>query len=191
MPRRRVVLRVIGVMWLLSSQAAALARDTSPPMAADSERAPPAESPPSARVWYGWQILIVDGVAIGTLVASRAFDSPGLLATGAGLWLFGGAILHFSHSQTDAGFGSFGMRALSAGVLTLGIALYAPHLFDGENSGEEALILGGLLGMIASMAIDAALLAFMPRRGARARSWVIPFIQARERNVGVRIGIAF
>lgn len=93
--------------------------------------------------------------------------------------------------RKDAGFGSLGMRVLSASVFGIGIALYAPHVFDAsDRPGADVLIVGGLLSMLAAMAIDPAVLACETRRPQRsAGTWVVPWMEAREHRVGVRLGL--
>ena len=104
------------------------------------------------RYWYGWQSLLVDG-------ASLALFIPGALTKQDPVWLsallvfsLGGPIVHWAHGNIGRGFGSLGIRVITAPLLML----FGVHMGDGHIL--STLIASALYAVPA--AIDAALLAY-------------------------------
>ena len=142
------------------------------------------------RGWYGWQTLLVFGGAttVGLLggLAGGASDSPGVWLTslglgGAGL-LLGGPIIHWAHGNTGKGFGAlglnFGMPLVGAG---LGAGIVCVSAGCDSDQGIDiflGVVVGGSLGLIASMILDVTVLSYenepiKPVVSRRAPGWKI------------------
>jgi hypothetical protein len=71
--------------------------------------------------------------------------------------IFGPPIVHWGHGNVGKGFASFGIRAGSFTILYLGAV---SCLLSESNDGSCTLVVVGLLGLIAAIPIDAAVLAY-------------------------------
>lgn len=115
--------------------------------------------------WYGWQTLTVDGAALLLLVVGGlAADGPGnageeLAILAMGTYALGGPIVHFAHANGLQGLGSLGLRVVTPVVF--GLVGYAVEDCSGggEFCGLGGLVLGGALGIITAIVVDAAVLA--------------------------------
>jgi hypothetical protein len=119
-------------------------------------------------VWYGNETLIADGIGLGIIVggASLTTSSPSAgIAIGAigGLWFtFAAPAVHWRRGFIARGFADlFGLRIglpLGVGLLGYGIG-YGAY---GGNSGTANIVAGvfGLLGLLATIGIDAGVLAY-------------------------------
>ncbi len=109
----------------------------------------------TARRWYGWQTLLVDAVATATFL----FPAPELTSLG----LFAsGPIVHAAHGNTANAWGSVGLRVGAVGGgIGLGIA-YANTQDCGNSSlcGYGFMAVGGALGMLVAVIVDATVLAY-------------------------------
>jgi hypothetical protein len=130
--------------------------------AAHAEQAPaPAPAPETPGYWYGWQVLAVDAACLG--VAAMVGDSNDELAGNiAGLGLFlGSAVVHLGHGRPGAAVGSVGLRG--GGVfmgMIVGVAMSdCDHSEDGGMCSFGPAVLGGGIGFLTGVAIDAAFLA--------------------------------
>lgn len=105
--------------------------------------------------WYGWQNLLVDVAALAVAIVSVNADASALASVG--IYLLGGPIVHCAHGQRGRGFGSLGLRFAMPIVGLLGCGVFA----DGDDSAcsLEGIILGGAVGMLGAIIIDAAVLA--------------------------------
>lgn len=142
------------------------------PGSAAAASAEPAK-PRTDSKWYGWQILIVDGAVISStlLLAAAAADNDDVGGVAAAAFFtgytLGGPIVHWSNGQLGRGFASLGLRVgapLVAGLTgaALGAASSSgcsdPYWCDSSEVAVGAG-LGVLVGGIAAVAIDSAVLA--------------------------------
>lgn len=132
-----------------------------------SKRAPKPKPPATEqRYWYGWQLVLVDSLALGTFGVVEATD-----ARGAAVWALGlpavltykvvPPIIHWRHDRGAIAWASFGLRD---GLPSLGYisgfnisgcagALLKPRCDD------NGPLIGMVTGMIAASILDAALLS--------------------------------
>jgi len=157
--------------------------ERSEPRAVAPAPAEPAAKPPAPdKEWYGWKILLVDGLALAigfvalteALNAGSAFGSfesePGdytrahALTVAAGLvFALGPAIVHYREGRAERGLASIGMRvALPSGLAAIGYA-------DGDFDGGLVAV-----GVIAAMVVDDALLAWKPSSSLTATAAPLP-----------------
>ncbi len=125
----------------------------------------PAPSPDRQVVqthWYGWQIMVSDGVALGLGLSANAKPEvlvPASLST----YAFGGAIVHAMHGNVGPAFGSVALRVVTPVVGVLGgafvecIATPAKSPLAPCEPGTGAAI-GGVLGGVTAIVLDAAVL---------------------------------
>lgn len=105
--------------------------------------------------WYGWQILIVDGAALGVSLLALA-NATELAYAGVSMFALGGPIVHWAHGQVGTGFGSFGVRLVIPGGGAL-IGYFA------GGGGAVGTIFGASLGGAAAIALDVAVFARVSR----------------------------
>jgi hypothetical protein len=127
-----------------------------------------APRPKTRSHWYGWQILIADGAAIGMLVGAGAVkdDRTGnTLALGWGLtYVLGGPVVHWVHRHGGIGAASLGLRLgcpIGLALLGFGIGTAAD---GGRNRSFDSAALAGtvigfLVGFPTAIALDTAVLA--------------------------------
>lgn len=124
--------------------------------------APEASLEPTRR-WYGWGTLLTDGAALVLTVASfNAGNGPGAdaLATAAvGSYLFGGPLVHLSHSRPGAAAGSLALRG-GLPFLMGGLGVALEDCSGGDFCGVAGALLGGALGIVSAVVIDAAALGY-------------------------------
>lgn len=102
------------------------------------------------RVWYGWQLLLVDAASLGMIGAFHYTEnSAGIFAAG-GLPVFGAPIVHGLHGRSERAAGSFALRALLAfGGMGLVGTTVGPDCTTDYCMHPAPLILSGVLsGMI-------------------------------------------
>ena len=102
----------------------------------------------------GWQTLLVDGLTAGAVIAAldsrdRSDAAAAIVIIGAGAFAMGSPIVHFAHGHAGKGAASLAIRGGCAAVLGLGTA---------AGTAPQVLAVA-LLGMIAAIPIDAAILA--------------------------------
>jgi hypothetical protein len=144
----------------------AAAPATPAPVAEESLHPPLADERPSR--WYGWQTLAADGASLALIIGSISLadsggDSPSAaLGWGAfGTYALGAPIIHLTHSNPGRGFASLGMRV--GGPIVLGvIGALAENCSNNsrEFCGVGGALLGASAGIIAAVAIDAAVFAY-------------------------------
>jgi hypothetical protein len=118
------------------------------------------------RRWYGWQILLSDGAAIASFVASS--NGPGWTYFGLSLYAGGGPIIHAAHGSGEKVAGSLGLRlGIPLGGALLGAGIGAATGSGNPNCAffcpSPSLIgaaVGVLVGMIVAPIIDISVLAF-------------------------------
>jgi hypothetical protein len=116
------------------------------------------------RRWYGWQTLTTDGLALGLTVATAAlsdgneFPVP-LAVLALGTYVLGGPLVHFTHRHDGKGLLSLILR-VGLPALTGGGLILATNCNPNECLGGGLLLIGGgVLGITAASAIDAAAIA--------------------------------
>jgi hypothetical protein len=175
------------------------ANATQPPLALrDNERVAPVSPPlsdvvPSARVWYGWQVLVVDLVALGFGVASIAStgDAKLLLSiTALTLATAGGPVVHGVHGQGIHAAKSLALRAgLMLGLAPVGLLIDffgAPTIHPPSGSaigGISTRPISGvatgiamLIGFVPASIVDVAAISYAPRtrQQASVSPWLAP-----------------
>lgn len=121
--------------------------------AAEAPRHP--ASPPK-RVWYGWQTLTMDGLSVAVPITLAAAKSDAAAYAFGGFYLFGPAVVHWTHENVGTGFASVGVRVGSPLVgLLAGCAVSC-----GGRGDYEAAFAGLFLGYAAAVVLDAAAFAW-------------------------------
>lgn len=161
--------------------------------------APPSSDAPARsglddpeRNWYGWQLLINDFVALGTLgVAATAglkgSDAIAVIVPVALVYDLGGPTIHWLHGRRGIAAASFGVRN---GVPLVGVlvGVVVGSLCNHEQVGpsgcrSQAAGYGALAGFAAASAIDATFLAFdappVEKRAASGFRWA-PLVTPAE-----------
>jgi hypothetical protein len=152
--------------------------------------APLVASPITEPVWYGWQTLIADGVALGLVAGGVAVQQAAPLSTsgnagfpmmlaGVGVFLLGAPAIHFRHDHTLEALLSFARRL----VFPVTAALLG-FLFDamsGNPAAPASLFGFAVLGPGACIAVDAVVVAWdrppPPAEGPARVEWT-PFLGA-------------
>lgn len=99
------------------------------------------------RRWYGWQTLLTDGAALLTL--------PEVPAVSFGTYLLGGPLVHWLNGNAEKGFLSLGIRAAPTLMIYGALSSCDGGGFDSCVS----LAVVGVMGVLASIAIDSAVIA--------------------------------
>lgn len=140
--------------------------------------------------WYGWQVLVVDGVSL--LVATPALPPLGVAG-----YVLGAPIVHAAHGSWGTAAGSVGLRV---GLPLLGAFVGSEGLDRGSC---RELCVGGVIGagagILTAIALDAAALSWetvpvtkQDRDEARARparSFAVSPGIAPRREGGVDVGV--
>jgi hypothetical protein len=130
------------------------ARAEGPGPAANVPVVPLAAAPPE-RVWYGWQVLIVDLAALGAAIAADETDSVRL---GGAAVLAYGVVSPLMHSRRS-GWRSLGSLALRVGLplagmlATFDMSCGGNHSDPGDGSCSDGSE-GALLGVAAAVILD-------------------------------------
>jgi hypothetical protein len=125
----------------------------------------PAPRTKTKKIWYGWQTLIVDGVATGLVVTAFATKSPEFGWAGAGVYVLASPVVHWAHSNTWQGFASLGMRVLFPPavlfVTLVGFGIATLGYGTGSREVDTAIgITAGSIAMAGPVIADAAGLAY-------------------------------
>jgi hypothetical protein len=168
---------------LFAAAVAAASVGIAPDARAQSEPRPvrwtdPAPSTPSAAPtadthWYGWETILVDGAALGTMVLGGATGSGAVGGVGVGIYALGPPVVHATHGRTDAMLGDLGIRVAAPLLFgALGYAIdYSTSQCPPSKSGEfinlcfrglAGMGLGILAGYATAVVLDAAWLAREP-----------------------------
>lgn len=175
-----------------------------------SAQADPLEPPATRTVGYGWGVVALDAgalaleaVAFGLSQSDHDYGNlPTILAlSGSQLYLFGAPTLHFTQGQPHNAGWSVLLRLgapLTTGATAWLVATATCHDPEPDpNYPDEswckcacgAVIwgaLGGAVGVVAAMAVDAAVIARKP--AAPARAWnLVPTYEPRTRAVGLAL----
>ena len=161
----------------------ATAQPPAPPAPSTTATAPPPapSATASKRTWYGWQILIADGVdipIIGAFIAQQIGPHPGNDTTahavfgtiGFTLFLVPAPVIHAVHGQPG--------RAVISGVLRLVLpSLGAVIGLFSDNVQVGGVLEGSAIGMGLAAILDDALLAWKepeepPTQAASGGPWV-------------------
>lgn len=153
--------------WAEPAAAPAPSSTNTPAPAAEA----PAEPTEMPTRWYGWQILIADGAAVGQLVLGVSLDFIPLILTGGFTYGLGGPVIHALQGQSGKLGVSFTARLAApvvAGFIGYGIGSTFDEPGSGLGSGARgSFIAGGTVAALASV-FD---IAFLGR--ARLRQWEI------------------
>lgn len=113
----------------------------------------------TSEVWYGWQTLLLDTASLAFLAGGIATDASG---NGEGFFYASVAayasppIVHMAHGHVGKAFGDFGLRLGLPLLFVIG-----GFAAGGQNIRSQlaGAVVGGLTGLGAASAIDAAWLA--------------------------------
>jgi hypothetical protein len=141
---------------------------------------PPPDPPPPTHVWYGYQTLATDGVALALLLpAAASVNTPGQQGFEMGslvMYAVAAPLVHFSHGNVGKGFADLGLRVglpVVSGLVGVGIveALPRPDCNNPANASATAcqpfgllaeVVFGGVLGVatgvVTAITFDAAVL---------------------------------
>jgi hypothetical protein len=115
--------------------------------------------------WYGWQTLAVDGAALLMAVGGVSVSDGGQGNGGqafAGLatatYALGGPIVHFAHAHVSSGFASLALRVFTP-ILFAFVGYGLQDCAGGQLCGLGGLVIGGGLGILTAITVDAAVLA--------------------------------
>lgn len=116
--------------------------------------------------WYGWQVLIADGVGL-TLFLTADGERPGQLWAALGTYALGGPIVHASHGQGLRALGSLGLRVAgavggAAAFVSEGCHDYRDEQGHEQTSCAEAVGLGVSVLLLAGT-VDAVFADAEPR----------------------------
>lgn len=121
------------------------------------------------RSWYGWQILVADGVATGLFVTAAATDSRPVFTTGIVSYALVGPTVHVLHDRAWPDAGSLGLRIALPGLFGLigygTVSCRSDYADEAEGAAcTDKRRTRGSLGLVAGAAIatavDASLIAF-------------------------------
>lgn len=144
------------------------------------------------RIWYGWQTLLVDGIALSG-IALAAAEEEDFVWFGIGLMLVGSPIVHFGHLNITGGVSSLAIRAASAGLFVLGAAV-ATDGFEGSSDEETigtAVAVAGLLGVAAAVIVDASYFGYEEKPKPKQRELVMPWIDPGRGRYGLSYAASF
>jgi hypothetical protein len=209
--RRTVVVATLTVAaWAALPDPSAMGADPDPDPAVHG----PGAEPSIPRVWYGWQIALVDVGSAGSLgLATRLPGAAGGLLAIAGTagYLLGGPLIHGWQGRAGGVIAaSVGLRlGLPLVGFIVGVALGEPSVARCESDGQgdalasalcpfdavSAGIVGGAIGMAAASLTDSLALSWKPRASSDAAathpSFVPTFATVRdaERRVTTTLGV--
>jgi hypothetical protein len=187
------------------------AEDSPAPSASEAPTVVAPDKP--ARVWYGWQPLITDGVAVASFAgflavtfaeSSATYKTIGTYndassvfgGTAAAFFYLGAPVIHAAHDHWDRALGSLGLR-IGIPILTTiaGVAIGSgsPNDCDcfGLSPGQSiGLFVGFTLGALGAMAIDDFVLAYddPPKPSSSQSSFFIAPTVSPLRN-GASLGV--
>ncbi len=118
------------------------------------------------RVWYGWQTLTMDGVAVmsGGILAKAGYDNAGWVWVGT--YAFGPPVVHALHGHVGIAFADLGIRVVLPTLTTLAGAAIGCSGGSNDDDGfgnlascVTGVAVGFLVGYAGAIAVDAAVLA--------------------------------
>lgn len=144
----------------------------------------PEREPEEGRQWYGWETLICDGTAVVT--------APFLI--GIAGYVLCAPIVHLANGQPVKAAASIGVR-LGA---PLGLALAGGLIDAGANNGRcefgcgmGGAIIGGGIGIVSAVVLDAAVLARKDVKRTEKSASLVPMGSARGDRVEVGLAGTF
>ena len=151
------------------------------------------------RVWYGWQTLATDGVALltlgaGGLVRETAHEDVFgyVLPLSFGSYFLGAPIVHAAHDNWGTAAGSLALRLAPISIGMTMITCRSSSLFDRERNTtcEAALATITILGFLVPIALDPVLLAYedIPKR---TQPHVLVTAWFERSGGGITVGNAF
>ena len=140
-----------------------------------------------SRTWYGWQNLIADGIAIGSVLVLEEVS----IGVGIGIGLLVSPIVHFAHDNTFAGSLSFGLRALSGGLFLFGFLVGTDEIDIGDDEETTAAVtaIAGLVGYTVTVVLDASVLSFQKPQPQSSYGF-LPWVDPRRSSAGIRFALA-
>jgi hypothetical protein len=180
------------ISGLLVSTSASAQQSTKCDPTSESSRALTEPQPEPASAYYGWQILLTDAIGVSLLLLSQKLGNSSIPAfIGAGSLLIGAPVLHAVHHNW-LGLGvSLGMRLGTGLAFVGGLSLVLGS--DGDGSTGGFVLLGGsVLGALATVVLDAALLGVdrrRPHQGA-SRCSLTPHLDPRG-ELGLQLSATF
>jgi hypothetical protein len=168
-----------------SAEAAPRPEALAPPTAASAELAPPADAArkpgnPAGEptTWYGGPAIAADAAALALMTSGAMADAGGAFWFGMAGFALGAPINHLAHGESGRALGSFGIRALAAG-LAVGLPLedILVNHCDGDvtpcRDAGTTIAIGTTL-LVAAMVLDDALLARAPEPSPRKAISLVP-----------------
>jgi hypothetical protein len=136
--------------------------------------------------WYGWQILIADGLSIAAFasgVSGERGEGGELAVLGVVSYALVPGAIHGAHGRAGAALGSVGLRL---GGPLIGAWLGSSASDDSGQLPSEGFALGFMLGIVGAIAIDVSLLAHesVPKRDRATFG-----ISVAPTDGGVRAGV--
>ncbi len=110
--------------------------------------------------WYGGYTLMTDGISLAAALAGGLAEPEGeaLFVLAGGGYLFGAPIVHLIHGNPGRAAASWGLRA-ALPVAFFGVGTVIEDCAGHDFCGYGSLVIGVPLGMVAAIALDAAVLA--------------------------------
>lgn len=155
--------------------------------------------PEPFRAWYGWQPMILDGVALGAIAAAASAAAAGadkdamllVVLPAALVYDLGGPTVHWLHGRKRIAFASLGVRI---GTPLLGV-LVAPMFAgcggdDVEDCSNRSRGWGALAGFAVASALDAALFSWDAATAEKRAHWA-PSLWSDGRAGGIGVSGAF
>jgi hypothetical protein len=197
MPYRRRTLVALALLLCALAPTVTSAAEV-PPAAMPAPAAAPARDAPRT-VWYGWQPMLADALALSLIVGTGLAGDGSLffpsLAAGGAAFVLVSPIIHMNHQRSDAALTSLGLRAaLPLAGFGLGYLLVSSSCVDGEISCGPDIAGGALtlaaVGTLTALIIDYGWLARETVRPAGGVAW-LPQLAVHEDGVSVGVGGTF
>jgi hypothetical protein len=158
------------------------------------------EATEEAERWYGWQTLVVDGVAVASLPLAGVVSSGGnenaaqsILVGGLLTYYIGAPTVHFAHGRVGIGFASLGLR-VALPIVGAGLAVATCHDDTGEFGCFGPVFLGLAGGIITPIVLDAAVFGYEPEptEAAARNSFPVQFgLSLHPKHPGFMLGLKF
>jgi hypothetical protein len=118
--------------------------------------------------WYGEQTLLADGLSLLFALGAAGGETEPLLVLASAGYVLGGPIVHLAHGSLWRAGVSLGLR-VGLPLLFTAIGVQLEDCHSGEDfCGLGSVVIGGSLGILTAIVLDAAVLAYEPVRKARA-----------------------
>lgn len=120
--------------------------------------APTAARTVRIRRWYGWRIIIEDVLSSALSASGAASGSNVAQYMGAGIFVLGGPVMHWTQGNVGTGFLSLAMRVVFP-LAGFGIA-YGATSGDADDARLSAGLIGGSVATLAVSVFDSAAMAY-------------------------------